>query len=105
MTIMKTSTCDVDQLRGVIKSQIPKAHMESDEAEEVKFVLPGNQASKFEELFKTLETDGKTLGIDSFGVSVTTLEDVFLKSVFAYNMIGLYIYFYIELFSPYSAFS
>jgi len=54
-----------------------------DEAEEVMFLLPSNQSSKFEGLFDTLETESKTFGIHSFGVSYTTMEEVFLKSVFA----------------------
>lgn len=54
--------------------------MASHEAEEVTFVLPSQQASKFEKLFETLETDRETLGIKSFGVSVTTMEEVFLRS-------------------------
>ena len=79
--MVKTSICDVDQLRDVIQSKIPTASMVSNEADEAKFALPSNEASKFEELFKMLETDLKTLGIDSFGLSVTSMEEVFLRSV------------------------
>ena len=42
LTILKTSTCDVDQLRDVITSQIPI--LVSDEPKEVMFVLPSNEA-------------------------------------------------------------
>src|SRR6218665_2302701 len=83
MTILKTSTCDVDRLRVVVTFQIPMAHMVSNEAAEVTFVLPSNEISKFEELFATLETDRTVLGIESFGVSVTTMEEVFIRSNFA----------------------
>ena len=55
------------------------AYMASNETEEVTFVLPNQQVPKFEILFETLQTDGKTLGIKSFGVSVTTMEEVFLR--------------------------
>lgn len=79
LVILKTSTCDVDHLGDVIKFQIPKARMVSDESEEVKFLLPSQEAPKFKKLFKTLETDRKTLGIHNFGVSVTTMEEVFLR--------------------------
>jgi len=81
LTITKTSTCDVDRLSGLIKSEIPMAHMVNDEAEEVVFALPSQEASKFEALFESLETNGTTLGVISFGVSVTTMEDVFLRRV------------------------
>ena len=58
------------------------AQMASHEAGEVMFILPSNQVSKFEGLLETLETDRVMLGIESFGVSVTTMEEVFLKLVF-----------------------
>ena len=80
----------MDQLRYVISSQIPLVQVVRDEADEVTFILPSNQSSKFEGLFETLETDGKTLGIVSFGVSVTTMEEVFLKLVFAQNIEDLF---------------
>ncbi len=76
---MKTSSCDVDRVRDVITSQIPMARLLSNETEEVTFVLPNQQVPKFEILFETLQTDGKTLGIQSFGVSVATMEEVFLR--------------------------
>ena len=79
LTIVKTSSCDVDQLRDVITSEIPEARVLSHETEEIKFILPSEEASDFEKLFETLETDGKTLGIQSFGVSVATMEEVFLQ--------------------------
>ena len=69
----------MDRLRDVITSQIPTTRILKYDAEVVKFVLPSNEALKFEGLFKTIETDSKTLGIESFEVSVTTLEEVFLK--------------------------
>src|SRR6218665_1068370 len=92
LTITKTSTCNVERLSGFIKSKIPMTQMVNDEADEVVFVLPSQEASKFATLFQTLETFGEKLGVDSFGVSVTTMEDVFLKSVFLY---------YLSLFSIY----
>lgn len=58
--------------------------MESDEDEELSFILPSEQISDFEKLFETLETDSKTLGIDKFGVWVMTMDEVFFRSVFEY---------------------
>lgn len=72
----------MDHLRDVITSQIPMSHMVSNEAEEVTFALPSNQVSEFERLFEKLETDGKTLGIDSLGVYFTSMEEIFLRSAF-----------------------
>jgi len=41
--------------------------------------LPSEAKGKFEGLFLELETRRKDLGIASYGASVTTMEEVFLK--------------------------
>ncbi len=46
---------------------------------ELSYVLPSEYAKKFEGLFTELEDNKTTLGISSYGASVTTLEEVFLK--------------------------
>jgi len=42
-------------------------------------IIPTNSKSCFEELFGEIETNREKLGIASFGASVTTLEEVFIK--------------------------
>ena len=46
---------------------------------ELSFILPSEATGKFEELFLELETRRRELGIASYGASVTTMEEVFLK--------------------------
>ena len=46
---------------------------------ELSFVLPSEATDKFEGLFLELENRRQELGIASYGASVTTLEEVFLK--------------------------
>ena len=41
--------------------------------------LPSNEENKFTGLLKNLSEEKEKLGIINFGLSVTTLEDVFLK--------------------------
>jgi len=62
-----------------IKLHIPQVQLESNVGAELSFVLPKEESAKFEQLFANLEQDQDSLGISSFGVSVTTLEEVFLK--------------------------
>jgi len=45
----------------------------------VNVVVPFSENGKLASLFRELETNGKELGVSSFGVSLTTLEDVFVK--------------------------
>ena len=41
--------------------------------------MPSDYSHKFEELFSEIESNREELGIASYGASVTTLEEVFIK--------------------------
>ena len=77
--IVKNSSCIVENIFEVIKTHVPEVQLESNVGAELSFVLPKEQSAKFEDLFTDLEQNQDSLGIGSFGVSVTTLEEVFIK--------------------------
>jgi len=77
--IVKEPTCIAENILETIKLYVPEAEVESNVGAELSFVLPKEQSAKFEKLFDNLERNQNSLGIGSFGVSVTTLEEVFLK--------------------------
>ncbi|CAH1396659.1 unnamed protein product [Nezara viridula] len=66
-----------------IKNYVPKAEVSEKFGTEIKYNLPklGGSVYKYQKLFKYLEENRTNLGINSFGVSDTTLEEVFLKVV------------------------
>ena len=76
---MKNPSCVAENILDAIKGHVPGVQMESNVGAELSFVLPKEQSANFEKLFTDLESDQTALGIDSFGASVTTLEEVFLK--------------------------
>lgn len=43
------------------------------------FQIPQEYSEKFQEFFDSFDRDLEKLGIKSYGISVPTLEDVFLK--------------------------
>ena len=53
--------------------------MESVINQEVSYILPDNESSKFATLFRELDQNKAKLGITSYGTSATTMEEVFLK--------------------------
>ena len=77
--IVKNAACIPENILKAIKRHVPEVQLESNIGAELSFVLPKEQSAQFESLFADLEQNQKSLGIDSFGVSVTTLEEVFLK--------------------------
>lgn len=70
---------DGGDIRGLVKERIPKAKLLSDVGTEISFQLPLDASPAFPELLKILDKDGDELGVQNYGLSVTTLEEVFLK--------------------------
>ncbi|KAI9080732.1 hypothetical protein K1719_037245 [Acacia pycnantha] len=78
----------------IVKRHVPSATCVSEVGTEISFRLPLLSSSAFENMFREIESclrksvsslestdhDGKeSLGIESYGISVTTLEEVFLR--------------------------
>ena len=79
MTVVKRNLCDSSKIEQLIKNLVPKAEQVTDVGAELSYILPSSATPSFPELFNKLETQKKALGIVSFGVSVTTMEEVFMK--------------------------
>jgi len=58
---------------------VPEAVKEQRSGSELNYILPSEQIDKFEGLFEILEKNMEKLGIETFGASVTTMEEVFIK--------------------------
>jgi ATP-binding cassette, subfamily A (ABC1), member 3 len=80
LTIVKTSTSVPAQpIDKLVTSYVSSAEKTGDISLELKYRLPNDQSKQFEALFKVLEDQRTQYGVQSFGISLTTLEEVFLK--------------------------
>ncbi|XP_052780875.1 phospholipid-transporting ATPase ABCA3-like isoform X2 [Mya arenaria] len=79
MVMVKGAQCNVQKLTELVQAHISGATLESQISAEVSYLLPFNESRKFEALFQEVEGKMKELGVNSFGVSATTMEEVFLK--------------------------
>eukprot|EP01036_Dinobryon_divergens_P035789 gene35789-46440_t len=81
MTLEKKEALNFNtaRLTSMITSNIPDAKLLTDVGTEISFQLPFNASSKFQKLFEAFDTSLDELGLRSYGMSVTTLEEVFLK--------------------------
>lgn len=68
-----------NRIRNLIQSILPEAALNENLNSEISFVLPSEKTGKFSELFEKLEENKQYLNIDNIGISISTLEDVFLK--------------------------
>ena len=63
----------------LIMKGVPNGKLLSNVSAEIKFELPMSSVEKFPSLFDTLDSKLKELKVISYGISITTLEEVFLK--------------------------
>ena len=71
--------CDAAAVEALVVGRVPAAERLSNVGAEMTFQLPLSASASFPALFAALEAAQKPLGIDSYGVSVTTMEQVFVK--------------------------
>ncbi|TRY81063.1 hypothetical protein TCAL_04547 [Tigriopus californicus] len=79
LTMTKGPDCDSSKVKNTIREHIPEAVTLSNVSGELAMSLPTESEEKFSDLLKRLTDMKSRLGIANFGLSVTTLEDVFLK--------------------------
>ncbi|XP_019504266.1 PREDICTED: ATP-binding cassette sub-family A member 3 [Hipposideros armiger] len=79
MTLVKEPHCNPEGISRLVHHHVPNATLESSAGAELSFILPKESTHRFESLFAKLEKKQKELGIASFGASVTTMEEVFLR--------------------------
>ncbi|XP_061489157.1 phospholipid-transporting ATPase ABCA1 isoform X1 [Rhineura floridana] len=76
-----TLTIDVSAISNLIKKHVPEARLVEDIGHELTYILPYEAAKEgaFVELFHEIDDRLSDLGISSYGISETTLEEIFLK--------------------------
>ncbi|XP_052767410.1 phospholipid-transporting ATPase ABCA3-like isoform X2 [Mya arenaria] len=79
MTIVKAEHCDVGIITQRIKHYVPEAELENNVAAELSYILPSQRSSEFEKMFLEFDRNLSGLGIQSYGIAVTTMEEVFLR--------------------------
>jgi ATP-binding cassette, subfamily A (ABC1), member 3 len=82
LTAVKKSGIDSDtkELENYIKEKLgPDVIKSSDISNEVNFQIPTALSSKFGAFFQEFDKDLDSLGVRSYGISVPTMEDVFLR--------------------------
>jgi len=79
LTIVKDSTCDSAAVTDVIQSYVAGALRHSDISAELSYILPQDSKASFSQLFARLDKDKEALGIVSYGASVTTMDEVFIR--------------------------
>ncbi|KAL3228234.1 hypothetical protein MRX96_048681, partial [Rhipicephalus microplus] len=76
MLIYKSPTCDVHRIEMLLRKYAPKVKLQSDSFNEVTFLLGHTPSTKrIINMFRDIEKQSRHLGIESLGLTVTSLED------------------------------
>lgn len=82
LTLVVAEDADTDVILKSLEAVVPQVQMARYYGKELAFILPSNSAHQFPILFKQLDQNvtvaDKNIGIESYGISMTTLEEVFL---------------------------
>ncbi|XP_019867946.2 phospholipid-transporting ATPase ABCA3-like [Aethina tumida] len=75
----KSKDCDVDEVTELLRKHIPNIEVHSNIGSELAYLLQEDQVSLFEDMLVELEENFSNLKINGYGISLTTLEEVFMK--------------------------
>lgn len=82
LTLVLEGACREHAIARLVTTHVPKAEKARRHGRELSFILPHNAVDNFAPLFLAIEQEinnkASRLGISSYGVSMTTLEEVFL---------------------------
>lgn len=77
--MVKENSCKPHLVTELLSKFIPNIQPAADIGAELSYNLDDNYQTVFESMFTELEDQKSQLGISSYGVSLTTMEEVFMK--------------------------
>uniref|UniRef100_A0A1Y9GL18 ABC transporter domain-containing protein n=1 Tax=Anopheles arabiensis TaxID=7173 RepID=A0A1Y9GL18_ANOAR len=77
---VKEPTCDKKRVLEILKKYIPEVRIDTDIGTELSFVLREDYLKVFQPMLEELEDKMRSCGISSYGISLTTMEEVFLRA-------------------------
>ncbi|XP_065052485.1 phospholipid-transporting ATPase ABCA3-like isoform X1 [Rhopilema esculentum] len=80
LTLVKEPLFQENDVISLIREMVPSAKLVGNIGAEMSYILEHESSKVFKDLFAAFEGErGQKLGISSFGISITTMEEVFLK--------------------------
>ncbi len=75
----KNFDCHTDVVTGLLRKHLPGLRVATENESEISYLLPEDQIHIFKDLFRDLEENERNLNLNGYGVSLTTMEEIFLK--------------------------
>ncbi|CAF4304068.1 unnamed protein product [Rotaria sp. Silwood2] len=77
----KQEQCSTDRITQFIQEYVGNVVLERESAAELVYGIKRDESKQIERLINALDENKQTIGINSYGLSMTTIEDVFLRLV------------------------
>lgn len=77
--VKRDADCKSTNVTNLLRKYIPDVEKESEVGTELSYLLDDRNVLVFQNMLQDLENNSEELNIDSYGISLTTLEEVFLK--------------------------
>lgn len=77
--IDKSETFQNDRITAFVQKYIPTVALERESIAEMIFGIKRNDSKHIGRLIHALDEHSKSVGIENYGLSMTTIEEVFLK--------------------------
>lgn len=75
----KNYDCDSRFVTGLLCKYLPTLRIASENDTEISYLLPEDQVQLFPKMFADLENNEENLNLKSYGVSLTTMEEIFMR--------------------------
>ncbi|XP_059141165.1 cholesterol transporter ABCA5-like [Physella acuta] len=79
LTMVTAPGCQVDEVTSMLTSVIPSTKHQRTHGKEIAYTMSLNDVPNFSTMFDVIDRNALNLGIEGYGVSMTTLEEVFLN--------------------------
>ncbi|CAB3381980.1 Hypothetical predicted protein [Cloeon dipterum] len=80
LVIVQDGNCDIKGVTNLLRKYIPDVKVATNIGTELSFHLPEDKVGVFEGMLQEIEDHKRTLGVLSYGVSLSTMENVFVKA-------------------------
>ncbi|CAF1616813.1 unnamed protein product, partial [Didymodactylos carnosus] len=77
--IDKSEMCECEHVSAFVKAHVRKAILERESATELVYGIPRDNSRQISRLVTALEKNIQEIKINGYGISMTTIEEVFLK--------------------------
>jgi ATP-binding cassette, subfamily A (ABC1), member 3 len=76
---VKEPGCNTEKVTAILQKYIGDIKKDTDIGSELSYILNEDYAPVFKDMLRELEENSHDIMIASYGISLTTLEEVFLK--------------------------